>query len=196
MNAIGAPAYPPAPALDVSGWLNTATDLTLETMQGRVVLLHAFQMLCPGCVSHGLPQASAAFERFGSRGLMVLGLHTVFEHHAVMGRQALEAFVHEYRLRFPIAIDRHAGGAPVPTTMQRYGLQGTPSLVLIDRQGRIRLSHFGRLDDMLLGSFIGGLLAEGLGPVSAASDDDADAASGADAGCAAGACRATGEAGR
>lgn len=151
---------PPAPELEVAGWLNTATPLTLEGLRGQVVLLHAFQMLCPGCTLHGLPQASAAFRHFSPAGLVVIGLHTVFEHHAIMGRSALEAFVHEYRLRFPIAIDRPSAEGPVPASMRRYRLQGTPSLVLIDRQGRICLSHFGRLDDMLLGGAIGEVLAE------------------------------------
>ena len=45
-------------------------------------------------------------------------------------------------------------------TMQAYGLRGTPSLVLLDRQGRVRLQHFGSIDDLTLGAAIGGLLAE------------------------------------
>lgn len=162
MTVAQAAARPPAPELEVTGWLNTAAPLTLDGLRGRAVLLHAFQMLCPGCVLHGLPQTSAAFERFSPAGLVVIGMHTVFEHHDVMGRAALEAFVREYRLGFPIAIDRASTDTPVPVTMRRYRLQGTPSVVLIDRQGRIRLSHFGRLDDMLLGSIIGELLAEDL----------------------------------
>jgi hypothetical protein len=46
-----------APALFASQWLNTPAPLALEQLRGRVVVLHALQMLCPGCVSHGLPQA-------------------------------------------------------------------------------------------------------------------------------------------
>ena len=45
-------------------------------------------------------------------------------------------------------------------TMLAYGLQGTPSLVLIDRAGRIRLSEFGHVDDMSVGAAIGKLLTE------------------------------------
>jgi len=30
---------------------------------------------------------------------------------------------------------------------QAYGLRDTPSLVLIDMLGRLRLSHFGRMED-------------------------------------------------
>jgi hypothetical protein len=41
-----------------------------------------------------------------------------------------------------------------------YGLRGTPSLVLLGRQGHIRLRCFGRIGDLALGSMIGRLLAE------------------------------------
>jgi hypothetical protein len=49
-----------APELAVSRWFNTSTPLSLTALRGRVVLLHAFQMLCPGCVAHGTPQAERA----------------------------------------------------------------------------------------------------------------------------------------
>lgn len=155
-----APHFPPAPALQVSAWLGDAAPTTLAALRGRVVVLHAFQMLCPACVSHGLPQASALHEAFDARDVAVLGLHTVFEHHAVMNRAALEAFVHEYRLRFPIAIDAPGADGGVPRTMQAYGLRGTPSLVLIDRSGRVRLNHFGMLDDIRAGAAVATLVAE------------------------------------
>jgi hypothetical protein len=44
--------------------------------------------------------------------------------------------------------------------MQAYRLQGTPSLVLIDRAGQVRASHFGIVDDMALGGLIGRLIGE------------------------------------
>ena len=52
------------PPLEVSEWLNTPKPITLADLRGRVVLLHTFQMLCPACVSHGLPQTSKAREMF------------------------------------------------------------------------------------------------------------------------------------
>jgi hypothetical protein len=130
-------------------------------LRGRVIVLHAFQMLCPGCVSHALPQAQALQRLFGGAGLVTLGLHSVFEHHAAMRPEALAAFLHEYRIGFPVAVDAPVSGSPVPATMQRYGLRGTPSLVLIDQAGRRRLQHFGRIDDLALGGLVGALLAEG-----------------------------------
>lgn len=152
--------YAQAPPLDVSDWLNTDTPLVLSELRGKVVVLHAFQMLCPGCVTHGIPQASSIYENFNNKELQVIGLHTVFENHQVMTKQALKVFVHEYRLRFPIGIDIAAESSSIPRTMDKYQLQGTPSLVLIDQSGKIRLKHLGQLSDMQVGNAIGQLLAE------------------------------------
>ena len=43
-------------------------------------------------------------------------------------------------------------GEAIPATMRAYGMEGTPTLVLIDRQGRRRLEHFGPLDDLTVGA--------------------------------------------
>ncbi|MBC7958190.1 MAG: redoxin domain-containing protein [Cytophagales bacterium] len=150
-----------APPWRVSQWFNTEQPLQLPALRGRVVVVHAFQMLCPACVSHGLPQAARMHEAFPANEVAVIGLHTVFEHHAVMGADALRVFIHENRLSFPIGIDQAAVNGRIPLTMETYGLRGTPSLLLIDRQGRLRLNHFGHLDDLRVGVLIGQLLAEG-----------------------------------
>jgi peroxiredoxin len=150
-----------APPLTVSGWVNTPQPITLDGLRGRVVLLEAFQMLCPGCVAHGIPLAQRVATTFASAGVTVLGLHSVFEHHAVQGsREALEAFVHEYRITFPIALDAPSDRHPLPRTMRAYGMRGTPTLILIDRAGRARHSLFGVADELTVGYLLGSLLAE------------------------------------
>ncbi|MEK7768779.1 MAG: TlpA family protein disulfide reductase, partial [Pseudomonadota bacterium] len=53
-----------APELQISDWLNTPQPLTLASLRGKVVVLHAFQMLCPGCVQFGIPQAQRIYEEF------------------------------------------------------------------------------------------------------------------------------------
>ncbi|HMN55709.1 MAG TPA: TlpA disulfide reductase family protein [Ottowia sp.] len=155
----------------VSQWFNTPTPIELEDLLGRVVLVHAFQMLCPACVSHGLPQALRVHEAFQSEEVAVIGLHTVFEHHEEMGPKALQAFIHEYRLPFPIGIDQAGGAGPLPVTMAQWGLHGTPSVVLFDRQGRARLHRFGVVNDLVLGAAIGQLLAQGAAVTTLESGD-------------------------
>ncbi|MEH6358715.1 MAG: redoxin domain-containing protein [Pseudomonadales bacterium] len=171
-----------APELMVASWLNTPEPLVLEKLLGRVVVIHAFQMLCPGCVSHGLPQAAAIHELYRSDEVQVIGLHTVFEHHSVMTLDALKAFVHEYRLTFPIAVDQPSESGPIPVMMRKLNLQGTPSLVLIDKAGTVRLTHFGRLSDMQVGNMIGQLLME-EGGSQASTDKTAEVEPQADGQC-------------
>lgn len=158
-SQIDAPLF----ALDVSTWVNSA-PISAESLRGRVVVVEAFQMLCPGCVSHGLPLAQRLHGMFDPSELVVLGLHTVFEHHAVMGREALEVFLSEYRIEFPVAIDRPIDGQAIPATMQRYGLRGTPSMMIVDREGRVRQIAFGTVDELALGTYLGRLLAEQVTP--------------------------------
>jgi len=147
-----------APPWRVSRWFNS-TPLTLADLRGRVVVAHAFQMLCPGCAMQALPQMKRVQQMFPPERLAVIGLHTVFEHHEAQGLLALEAFLHEYRYSFPVGVDEYAEGDPLPLTMRAYAMQGTPTLILIDAQGRLREQHFGVLDDLALGAALGGLLA-------------------------------------
>lgn len=151
---------PLAPELSVSRWFNAPAPITLASLRGRVVMLHAFQMLCPGCVAHGTPQAQRAHQLFRNAGLAVIGLHTVFEHHAAMTPVALEAFIHEYRLAFPIGVDAASDDGPIPVTMRRYEMQGTPTCIFIGRDGTVRHHGFGQEDDMAIGALVGALLAE------------------------------------
>lgn len=147
-----------APEIAVSRWFNTPAPLSLAQLRGRVVLLHAFQMLCPGCVSHGTPQAEKAHRLFKNSDLTVIGLHTVFEHHAAMTPVSLEAYIHEYRLTMPIGVDQAGEGTPMPVTMGRYNMRGTPTAILIGRDGAILHHGFGAEEDMALGARIAAAL--------------------------------------
>jgi hypothetical protein len=152
-----------APRWTTSEWFNLPGGaLQPADLRGKVVVLHAFQMLCPACVAHGLPQAMRVHAHFAAQGVVVVGLHTVFEHHAAMRPVSLEVFLHEYRIAFPVGVDAPSAerSDPVPVTMRTYGLQGTPSLILIDRHGDLRLHAFGAVDDMALGAAIAALVGE------------------------------------
>ena len=149
-----------APELQVTQWFNTKQDLKLSDLKEKVVLIEAFQMLCPGCVLHGIPLAQSVQQQFPSDKVAVIGLHSVFEHHEAMTPVSLKAFLHEYRITFPVAVDKQGSG-PLPETMAAYGMRGTPSLILLDQEGRIAAHHFGQISGLQLGAEIGSLLASG-----------------------------------
>ena len=154
--------YTKAPELIVQKWLNSDTDLSLESLKGKVVAIFAFQMLCPGCVENSIPQAKKVHALFKNHGVEVLGLHTVFEHHDAMTEVSLKAFLHEYRIEFPVAIDMPSteSNNPLPQTMSLYGMGGTPTLLLIDRQGYLRKHKMGHEQDLIVGAEIMSLVED------------------------------------
>lgn len=157
-----------APELQVERWLNTPAPIVLDDLRGQVVVIEAFQMLCPGCVAHGLPQAIRVARTFSDTDVVVLGLHTVFEHHSAQGTyDALAAFIHEYQIPFPVGIDRPSPDQRVPATMASYQLEGTPTMILIDQDGNVRAQHLGQIDDMALGAQIMALINEAAAPATA-----------------------------
>jgi hypothetical protein len=150
------------PELSVTRWVNSLKPLTLESLKGRVVVVVAFQMLCQGCVQHGLPQAQKIAQQFSDKEVIVIGLHSVFEHHDVMGPQALEVFVNEFGWIFPVGIDT-PDGKGMPKTMAAYEMRGTPTILLFDRAGRLRRHYFGHVEDIRLAAEIMGLAIEDAG---------------------------------
>ena len=142
----------------VSHWFNTDGDISLEQLKGRVVVVGAFQMLCPGCVAHSIPQLKKLHELSRSLPLTVIGLHTVFEHHQAMQPHALKAFIHEYGLHFPTGVAAYQGDNPMPKTMEAWQMRGTPSTLVFSATGELCLHEFGHLDDLALGVVIGQLL--------------------------------------
>ncbi|MCA9408131.1 MAG: redoxin domain-containing protein [Candidatus Omnitrophica bacterium] len=151
-----------APELITIECLNTDKDIMISNnvKENKITVIYAFQMLCPGCVSHSLPQAKRVHEYFSERNVVVFGLHTVFEHHVAMGPESLKAFCYENKITFPVGIDKPAENHsdPIPQTMRVYEMQGTPTIILIDAQGNIRLQIFGHLSDLVVGAEISSLL--------------------------------------
>ena len=152
--------------LIIEKWLNSPEDFKLELADGKIKYIHVFQMLCPGCVYHGVPQTIEVFDKYNSENFQVLGLHSVFENHEVMNEAALKVFIKEWRLQMPIAIDKLLPGEWMPATMRSYGLQGTPTTLIIDGNGELRLSYFGHMETKSLHAFIEKLIEEYYSAVS------------------------------
>lgn len=141
-----------APEWRISTWLNTQSSIDLEAQRGRAVVACAFQMLCPGCVAQAIRQLKAINELISPQGMLVVGIHSVFQHHEAMTIIALRAFMHEYQITFPVGVDLSSpNGIPIPQTMTVCRMQGTPTLMLIDQAGNRRKQLFGHISDLELG---------------------------------------------
>lgn len=135
-----------AKELQVSKWLNAPPGFNLDLKSPQIKVIHAFQMLCPGCVYRAIPQAIELHELMKGEPVQVLGLHTVFENHFAMTPEALEVFIKEWHLPFPVGVDRHNEKDWMPETMRAYQMQGTPTTIVIDHLGELKLQHFGHVD--------------------------------------------------
>lgn len=149
------------PELAVARWFNADDNAppSLAALKGKVVVLGAFQMHCPGSVRHLLPQLARLDAQFQGDEVAVIGLNTVFENAGEQTPTMLEDYLAENGLEFPVAIDRQNGG-PLPQTMDAYELQGTPTLLVFDRQGRLRRHYLGQVDDMRLAAEVMALAIE------------------------------------
>ena len=149
-----------APEWLVQSWFNTDRPVLLSGLRGKVVVLYAIQALCKDSSAFAIPQALRIHGTFEPKDVSVIGLHSTFEHHAAITPAVIKAFLHEYRIKFPVGLDLHSKDGPIPQTMEAYRMRGTPSIVLIDRHGYIRKHSFGPVDDLRLGAEIGALTQE------------------------------------
>ena len=193
--------------LDVNEWLGgPPTNISNEL--GSPILIKVFQVNCPGCFTHGIPEVLEVREKFKGSPLLVWGLATAFEDFhlntfenlqrlmetgEVVG-ETLEALIAsgllnnnclDYSISFPVAWDKviphHSDDYLldaqkfvnkdfpqfdtfpiknqklimkqvvsylknkkfVAKTFEAYQLQGTPSTLLIDKDGILRGKWFG-----------------------------------------------------
>jgi len=68
----------PAPELKVSEWVQGGS-ISLKDYQGKVIVVEVFQVNCPGCFIYGIPEAIDTYQKYKSKGVVVLGLATAFE---------------------------------------------------------------------------------------------------------------------
>ena len=147
------------PEFTTHRWFNTETPLTLGSLKGKVIVLSAFQMHCPGSLKHGLPQAARMAQAFNADEVAVIGLNTAFEDHDKQAAGALDVFIRDNGFTFPIAKDK-PNGAGLPKTMDAYEIQGTPTTLVFDRQGRLRRHYLGQVDDIRLAAEVMALVIE------------------------------------
>lgn len=147
------------PEITASRWLNSDEKRTLKDEKGKVVMVAVSQMTCPGSRKYGLPQAERVARAFRGSEVTVYGLHMAFEKFDEQTPDKVAAFLEEQGITIPVALDK-ANGEGLPQTMQDYELQGTPAILIFDRQGRLRRHYLGAVDDLRIGAEVMGLLIE------------------------------------
>jgi hypothetical protein len=151
----------PAPEWQADAWFN-GNPGTLQAQRGKIVLLQFFQLWCPGSNSFSIPLFNRWYEKYGQRDdVVVVSLHSVFEGYEYQTPDRLREFVKEAGMLHHVGIDAYESPEQnTPITMQRYEAQGTPQIVIIDREGQVRYSHFGWFEPHPVEAFIERLFEE------------------------------------
>lgn len=198
-----------APNFGVSEWVQGAPT-NFDQEKDHIVLLEVFQVNCPGCFMHAIPEAIDIYNKYKDEGVRVLGLATAFEDFdkntldnlkmlaqtgEVIGetKDALSSYGKleegnklSFKIPFPLAMDNITKTSgeiskekimefiyPQITefdtqpeeyknkiiervksymkskkysaeTFEKFALQGTPSMILVDRKGILRDVSFGQ----------------------------------------------------
>ena len=202
-----------APSLGVSEWIQGAPT-SFEQEKDHVILVEVFQVNCPGCFMHAIPNAIDIYNKYRDDGVRVLGLATAFEDFdkntlenlkllastgEVIGEtksalstygQLLEGSKIPYKIPFPLGMDnliKSSGDVShekimeyiypqIPDfdsqpedykkqiiqrvkdymktkeysaeTFEKFALNGTPSTILVDRNGILRDVSFGQQSNL------------------------------------------------
>jgi peroxiredoxin len=198
-----------APNFAVSDWIQGAPT-NFDQEKDHIVLVEVFQVNCPGCFMHALPEAINIYNKYKDEGVRVIGIATAFEDYdkntldnlkmlvetgEVVGetKSALSMYGQlqagnklHYKIPFPLAMDKLTkidgkvsdekimqfiyGQIPEfdsqseeyrkqiiqrvrdymktkeysAETFEKFALQGTPSMIIVDRKGILRDVSFGQ----------------------------------------------------
>jgi thiol-disulfide isomerase/thioredoxin len=135
----------PAPAIDLSEHLGPKPP-TLASLKGKVVLLFFWAHWCGDCKQQA-PILADLVKKYSDQGL-VLVAPTMRFGYVARGKDAPPdeemRYIDQVRQEFYPVL----AGQPIPVseaTHMRFGVSTTPTLVLVDRRGIIRMYNPGRL---------------------------------------------------
>ena len=134
----------PAPVLDAAHWLG-AQPPALASLKGHPVLLFFWAHWCSDCKAE-VPILAKLMQDFGPKGLKLVGPTQLYGF-TPAGDATPEAetrYTDQVRKQYYSELP----GMPVPVSaqnFQRYGCSTTPTLVLLDSHGVVRMYHPGAM---------------------------------------------------
>ena len=121
------------------------SELDVSKMRGKVVLIDFWASWCQPCLI-SIPVLKTAYSQFKSKGFEIIGVNLDED------RESMDRVLKKLNMTWPQISDGQGKPGPIPT---KYGVNGIPSMWLIDKQGVLREVIQGMSPDPALhGKFI------------------------------------------
>jgi thiol-disulfide isomerase/thioredoxin len=149
----------PAPTLDISQWIAGHKALPLAAHRGHPVLLFLWAHWCPDCKAE-VPVIQKLMAAYGPRGLVVVA-PTQHYGYVAGGADAPPAVETKYIGAVFAQYYAGLGAVEIPLSeanFSRFGVSTTPTLVLIDGNGIVRLYNPGAVNYEILASRVEAIL--------------------------------------
>ena len=116
--------------------------------RGQVVLVNYWATWCGPCWEE-TPGLVRLAHDLGPRGLAVVGISI-----DQGGREKVQKFVDDFKVPYPVAF-------PEPLSQVAWGMQGVPTTILVDKEGRVAKSYVGAVREADFREDVEALLGEG-----------------------------------
>jgi thiol-disulfide isomerase/thioredoxin len=126
LRRLSLPGHP----MEISGTLLNGKPFDQKSLAGKVVLVDFWATWCGPCVAE-IPNVLEQYEKYHKDGFEVVGISLDQE------REALEKFVDEQKLPWPILFEEPKGDGWQHPLATFYGISGIPTVVLIGRDGNV-----------------------------------------------------------
>ena len=140
-----------APEFSQGKWINSA-PLSLAELKGRVVYIEFWTFGCFNCINT-LPTVKGFDERFRDSGLTVIGIETP-ELDFERSFENLASAVRKRGIEYPVLTDYDS------KNWEAYDVNAWPTIIIVDKTGRIRYRHVGEGAYAVQESVIKALLTE------------------------------------
>jgi thiol-disulfide isomerase/thioredoxin len=121
-------------------------QLALEDLKGKPVVLDFWATWCGPCMMQ-TPILDRVAKRYADKGLEVVGINVFDDDH-----DAARNYARVKKLAYPIVLDDKG------VVQREYGVNNLPSLVLVDREGRIVRVSRGLVDEATLDRMVRDIL--------------------------------------
>jgi thiol-disulfide isomerase/thioredoxin len=114
----------PAPALDVTGWVNG--EVKPEAMKGKVVIVDFYATWCGPCMA-AIPHNNELLKKYHDQGLLIVGVCT-----NKSGQEKMDQTVKDRGIKYPTARD------PQLESQKAWHVHYYPTYAVVDRKGVVR----------------------------------------------------------